>query len=110
LEVFLSWLVHNLPPAPYCQDGWEDKWFIYVENGMYGNLSSWYGDPGPQGMWKVEPWNIGVGNQGAVQDQISNTLKELPVTSCIQSIHGKCAERIHPVFLVPKTTAKSNNA
>jgi len=67
------------------RDGWEDKWFIYVENGMYGNLSSWYGDPGPQGMWKVEPWNIGVGNQGAVQDQISNTLKELPAMPMLGS-------------------------
>jgi hypothetical protein len=37
---------------------WEDKWYVYVESGVSGNLSSWSGDPGPQGWFKVNPWNM----------------------------------------------------
>lgn len=55
--------------------GWEDKWFLYVESGMSGNLSSWSGDPGPQGWFKVEPWNINVGQ--AMHD-INKTMRDLP--------------------------------
>lgn len=64
------------------REGWEDKWFVYVENGFAGNLSSWSGDPGPQGYWKVEPWHI---NIGQAQDQISATLRELPAMPMLGS-------------------------
>jgi hypothetical protein len=55
--------------------GWEDKWFVYVENGFTGSLSSWSGDPGPQGWFKVEPWNTKI-NQA--MDNIAQTIKRLP--------------------------------
>jgi len=63
--------------------GWEDKWFIYVENGFSGTLSSWSGDPGPQGWFKVEPWNINI-NQA--MDQISKTMKKLPDMPMLGSV------------------------
>jgi len=65
------------------REGWEDKWYVYVENGFAGNLSSWSGDPGPQGWWKVENWNI---DSQAAQDQISATLRELPAMPMLGSM------------------------
>lgn len=62
--------------------GWEDKWFVYVESGFSGNLSSWSGDPGPQGWFKVEPWNI---NINRAMDQISATCRELPAMPMLGS-------------------------
>jgi hypothetical protein len=38
---------------------WEDKWYLYMNSGLTGNLSSWSGDPGPQGWFKISAWNVG---------------------------------------------------
>lgn len=37
---------------------WEDEWFLYMQGGVSGNVRAWNTDPGPQGWWKIEPWNL----------------------------------------------------
>jgi hypothetical protein len=80
--------------------GWEDKWFVYVESGVQGYLSSWSGDPGPQGWFKIEPWCTDLGTQNKVNDQITQTLKQLPTMPMLGSkesgYHGPNRGNVFP--------------
>merc|ERR1719460_1433482 len=54
---------------------WENSWYLYVESGLTGNVSSWSGDPGPQGWFKIMPWNVGAPIKDA---PLPKTLAQLP--------------------------------